>query len=123
MEEAEALADRVGIIDHGKLITEGVPEHLIRAMGSDVIVTRVAGNVAPLHHQLESEAFVTSCNAHELEADLHILQVGVDHGNRRLAQLVEQVHRHGLQILEIEVKRPSLADVFLKHTGHTLRDS
>jgi ABC-2 type transport system ATP-binding protein len=123
MEEAEALADRVGIIDHGKLITEGVPEQLIRGMGSDVIVMRVAGNVAPLHNQLESEAFVTSCNAHTAEADLHILQVGVDHGNRRLAQLVEQAHSHSLQILEIEVKRPSLADVFLKHTGHTLRDS
>ena len=50
------------------------------------------------------------------------LEVGVDSGSRRLAEVVAQASGNGFMIEDVSVARPSLGDVFLKHTGRALRD-
>jgi ABC-2 type transport system ATP-binding protein len=117
MDEAEALADRVGIIDHGRLVVEGAPRELIDQMGADTI--SVSG-------QSDSESFVTELKAlpfvQTLTAADGFIQIGVDFGNRRLAEVVSLANNNGFTIEDISVAKPSLGDVFLKYTGRQLRD-
>jgi ABC-2 type transport system ATP-binding protein len=117
MEEAEALADRVGIIDHGKLVIEGTPRELVDQMGADSISITGRGNQDKFRQKLNDLACVETVN---LTADL--IQVGVDHGNRRLAEIVALAAASGFDINDISVAKPSLGDVFLKYTGRKLRD-
>jgi ABC-2 type transport system ATP-binding protein len=117
MEEAEALADTVGIIDHGELIIEGSPQELIDEMGADVIRIAGSGDTADVVPRLEELPYVQGVNA-----NAGYLQIGVDHGNRRLADIVTAVNQDSFQIEDISVAKPTLGDVFLKHTGRQLRD-
>ena len=132
MDEAEELADRVGIIDQGQLVVEGVPDVLARGMGADVIALHGVGATDTLLARLQALPFVQQVkqvlanDGAVLEAHgdgaPHILQVGVDEGDRRLAEVVTLAASSDFQIRSVQVARPSLADVFLAHTGHALRD-
>jgi ABC-2 type transport system ATP-binding protein len=117
MEEAEALADRVGILDHGQIVVEGTPRELINQMGADNVQIIGQGNRDAFAEQIKALPFVESFHA----AD-GILQIGVDAGNRRLVEIVTTANQSGFSIEDISVARPSLGDVFLKYTGRQLRD-
>ena len=117
MDEAESVADSVGIMDHGKIIAEGTPAELIERMGSDRIRITGNGDIEELSRSIEELSFVES-----LDTISNVLQVGVDSGNRRLALVVEKAFECGYKIEDISVSKPSLEDVFLKHTGRQLRD-
>lgn len=133
MEEAEALADRVGILDHGRLVVEGTPTELVRALGSDMVQVSGVGAIGGLLERLRLLPFVQKItqlsapgeppsSATAAGASPFRLQVGVDNGDRRLAQIVTTAAAAGVHIHEISVARPSMGDVFLAHTGHALRD-
>lgn len=117
MEEAEALADRVGIMDHGQIVVEGSPRELINQMGADNVQISGQGNQEAFGNRIKALPFVESFHASD-----GILQIGVDAGNRRLVEIVETANKSGFSIEDISVARPSLGDVFLKHTGRQLRD-
>jgi ABC-2 type transport system ATP-binding protein len=123
MEEAEALADTVGIIDHGRMVVEGTPTELALALGADLI--RVVGNGqgedddAALIEQLRTLGFVDQIRYDRTD---RMLQISVDSGSRRVAEVVSRLAAGGFVIEEVSVTRPSLGDVFLKHTGRALRD-
>jgi ABC-2 type transport system ATP-binding protein len=121
MDEAEALADRVGIIDHGRLLVEGRPAELVAGMGADVLSIRGRGALDPLVPTLQAQPFVQSVLV-EPQGDSALLQVGVDQGNRRLAESISLAQQFGFQIEEVAIARPSLGDVFLKYTGRALRE-
>lgn len=122
MEEAEALSDRVGIIDAGLLVAEGKPGELVRELGADVVSMTGAGDAPRLADGLRALAWVQHVNLRPLEGDGLLLQVGVDNGDRRLVEVVRAAGDASFHIQEISVSRPSLADVFLSHTGRALRD-
>ncbi|MCJ7769075.1 MAG: ATP-binding cassette domain-containing protein [Dehalococcoidales bacterium] len=117
MDEAEALADRVGIIDHGKIVVEGTPGELINQMGSDTIRISGQGDSDTFIRKVETMPFVqatTKTNG--------LIQIGVDSGNQRLAGVVSLATESGFTVEDISVAKPSLGDVFLKYTGRQLRD-
>ena len=117
MEEAEELADIVGIIDHGRLVVEGAPRELTNKMGADTIQIIGNGNGESFTNQLKSTSFVQGVvNTDEL------IQIGVDSGNRRLTEVVSLATQSNFAIEDISVAKPSLGDVFLKYTGRQLRD-
>jgi ABC-2 type transport system ATP-binding protein len=122
MEEAEALADRVGIIDHGTLVAEGPPAELVNQLGADMILVRGRGDLARFAQALAGADFVTQVNQYGLDEGEAQFQIGVDTGERRLVQVIELAQTSGFAIGELSVTKPSLADVFLKYTGHALRD-
>ena len=64
LEEADELAHRVGIIDHGRIVAEGTPAELKRSVGSDVIVARVDGDAAGARPVVEAVPGVRSVEAH-----------------------------------------------------------
>jgi len=117
MDEAEALADRVGIMDHGRIVVEGSPRELIDQMGADNIRILGNGNQDAFCQTSKSLPYVESFNTSD-----GIIQIGVDSGNRRLVEIVETAITSGFVIEDISVAKPGLGDVFLKHTGRQLRD-
>jgi ABC-2 type transport system ATP-binding protein len=118
MDEAEELADAVGIIDRGRLVAEGTPQALIAQMGADTI--RVIG-------QGQRGAFVESVSAlpfvQTVDVGRTVIQIGVDSGSKRLVEIVSQATGNGFAVEDITVAKPSLGDVFLKYTGRWLRDT
>ncbi len=119
MDEAEALAHTVGIIDHGKMITEGTPRSLISGMGADVIRIHGQGEKGHFVELLGMLPFVEQV---QLDEQNGLVQVYVDNGNHRLAEVVQAATGNGYTVDDIAVSQPSLGDVFLRYTGHTLRD-
>ncbi len=130
MEEAETLADRVGIIDDGKLVAEGDPHALVREMGADVITACGHGDPQGFAAALRQEPFVSHIVEHTAEGRPDssdrpgdwCMQVGVDQGDKRLVRLVALAAETNVALADVSVSRPTLADVFLARTGHALRD-
>jgi ABC-2 type transport system ATP-binding protein len=118
MDEAEALADRVSIIDHGRIVVEGPPRELIDQMGADTIRVTGQGDSTGFLERVQSLPFVQTVNVSE-----GFIQIGVDSGNKRLAEVVSLAQSNGFTIEDISVTKPSLGDVFLKYTGRQLRDT
>ncbi|MBC8161966.1 MAG: ATP-binding cassette domain-containing protein [Roseiflexaceae bacterium] len=119
MDEAEQLAGQVGIVDHGRMVAEGTPAQLVAALGSDVISISGQGESTHLVAKLQALPFVDQLN---LSPDARVIQLGVDHGNRRLAEVIAQASGNGFTIDDVAIARPTLGDVFLKLTGRALRD-
>lgn len=117
MDEAEALADRVAIMDHGKIVVEGSPRELIDQMGADNVQIIGKGNRDTFCENAKKFSYVESFHSSD-----GIIQIGVDSGNRRLVEIVETANKSGFVIDDISVAKPSLGDVFLKYTGRQLRD-
>jgi len=117
MEEAEALADTVGIIDHGRKVAEGTPAGLVAELGADLIRISGHGHATHLIEQLRQLPYVDRVSPGE-----RVIEIGVDNGGRRIAEVVAYASGNGFTIEDISVARPSLGDVFLKYTGRALRD-
>jgi ABC-2 type transport system ATP-binding protein len=117
MDEAQLLSDKVGIIDHGKIVAEGSPKELIDQMGADIINIEGQGDIDAYVETLKALPFTEGISSAN-----DLIQVGVDSGNRRLVEVVSAAGESGFRIEDISVAKPSLGDVFLKHTGRQFRD-
>jgi len=117
MDEAEQIADCVGIIDRGHIVVEGTPRELIHQMGADTIRIAGRGSRETFLQAVRALPFVQSVNAGD-----EIIQIGVDSGNRRLVDIVTVATGNRFHVEDISVTKPSLGDVFLKYTGRQLRD-
>ena len=117
MDEAQLLADKVGIIDHGKIVAQGSPDELIEKMGADVIHIEGQGDSGPFVEALRALSFTQAISAAN-----GLIQVGVDSGNRRLVEVISIAGDKGFRIEDVSVAKPSLGDVFLKYTGRQFRD-
>jgi len=120
MDEAETLADRVGIIDGGKIIAEGSCAELKAGMGADVVTVTGEGEVASFMEVLQAQSWITFVSHHPEENNLQIgLQGEAGHSLKPIINLAEQA---GFNLADISISQPSLNDVFLKYTGRRLRD-
>ena len=118
MDEAEHLADTVGIIDHGKLVAEGSPQELIDQMGADTIRVVGEGDRDGFAKGAQALPFVQTVTVGD-----EVIQIGLDSGSRRLVEIVSLATDRDFSIEDISVAKPSLGDVFLKYTGRRLRDT
>jgi ABC-2 type transport system ATP-binding protein len=118
MDEAEYLADQVGIIDYGKLVVEGTPQELIEQMGADTIHITGEGDRDRYLERVQALPFVQSVTAGRT-----VIQIGVDSGSRRLVEVLSEAAGNGFTVEDVSVAKPSLGDVFLKYTGRRLRDT
>jgi ABC-2 type transport system ATP-binding protein len=118
MDEAEHLADQVGIIDHGRIVVEGTPRELTDQMGADVISIVGQGDSDAFIERVRALSFVQAVTTGN-----GVIQIGVDSGNRRLTEVVSLATSSSFIIEDISVAKPSLGDVFLKYTGRRLRDT
>ncbi len=119
MDEAEALASQVGIVDKGRLVAEGTPGDLVATLGADVIRVRGQGEQAHFVAHVARLPFVVRV---ETDAEDAMVLVYVDSGSRRLVEVVGAASGNGFLVEDVTLARPSLGDVFLHHTGRALRD-
>jgi ABC-2 type transport system ATP-binding protein len=118
MEEAERLCDRVGIIDHGRLIAEGTHRELVsRVGGKDRITLSADGSLAAFADQCRSMEGIERVDV--TESTVHILAVD---GRSRLPRVLETATRTGTSVRSVEVDEPDLEAVFLHLTGTALRE-
>jgi ABC-2 type transport system ATP-binding protein len=120
MEEAAHLCDRVGIVDHGKLIALGTPAQLIASLeGEHVVQVSAAGIGAVL--QDADVAALPGVTGHSLEADALRLTVAAPHVT--VPALLQRLARHELALAGLETHHTTLEDVFVHLTGRGLRDA
>jgi len=118
MEEAERLCDRVGIIDHGKLIAEGTRRELVSMVGElDSVALAATGDLAGAAQALASMVCVKKASVTDDGIDLVV-------GGARecLPGLLERAADSGAAVRSVTVTEPDLEAVFLHLTGRALRD-
>ncbi|HUY54591.1 MAG TPA: ATP-binding cassette domain-containing protein [Candidatus Nanopelagicaceae bacterium] len=118
LEEADALCDRLAIMDHGLIVAEGTPDALKRAVAGDVVTLGVKGQGEAALQLLRSQPFVREAS---LDGDL--VRLYVDRGETAAPALLRLLDTAGLELTTLVMSRPSLDDVFLRQTGRSLRES
>jgi ABC-2 type transport system ATP-binding protein len=118
LDEADALCDRVAIIDYGRIVALGTPEELKRAIAGDVVSFRIAGDPQRALEIVKDQDFVR-----EARMDGGSVQLYVDRGEVAMPAILRLLDNQGLQLTAVELHRPSLDDVFLRQTGRSLRET
>jgi len=118
MEEAQALCEQIGIIDHGRLIALGTLEEL-RAMLGEHDIVRLAGRFDP---EAIGAALAKVEGLHPVETGEASLIVSMPEASRRLPQLFAAVEAAGAEIRETTVIQPNLESLFIRLTGRELRE-
>jgi len=117
MDEADNLCDRVGIIDHGKLLILDSTENLKNSIGNDVITLSSSDN-NKLLNRLKSEYWIKNTKQYDTN-----LSLGVKKGEEKIPNIIEIAQSLTVKIKSISVRKPTLDDVFLSYTGRTIRDN
>ena len=117
LEEADALCDRLAIIDGGRIVAEGSPDQLKSEVAGDVVTMAVAGDAAAALELLRKEPYTR-----EGELEHGRVRLIVENGDQALPRILRTLDGAGLSPQTIALSRPSLDDVFLRHTGRSLRD-
>ena len=118
LEEADELAERVGIISHGKIVAEGTPQELKRSIGTDLIVANVEGDPEAARRALEAVSQVerVSVNGSEVTA-------AVEDGPTAVSPVALALNDvDGLRVRDLSLRTPTLDDVFLSATGERISD-
>jgi ABC-2 type transport system ATP-binding protein len=120
LDEADALCDRLGIIDHGQIVSEGTTAELKRQVAGDIITLGLTADTLRTQAEalLRSQSFVR-----ELQADTSSLRITVEHGEGTLPTVLRLLDNAGLHANSVTLARPTLNDVFLRLTGRSLRDN
>ena len=118
LEEADALANRVGIIDHGKIVVEGTPDELKAEVGrsSVEIEPHDAARLADLERALApfGEPMVTRGTS---------ASIRLNEGVGDVAAIVRALDAQGIVVHQLRLREPTLDDVFLEKTGRSLEGS
>jgi ABC-2 type transport system ATP-binding protein len=118
LEEADELADRVGIIRKGLIVAEGTPEELKRSVGTDVIVVRVDSDVDAARAALDALDEVDHTDRHGDE-----LVASVDDGPRSISPVALALAAADVRVRDLSLRRPTLDDVFFSVTGERIADA
>jgi ABC-type multidrug transport system ATPase subunit len=115
MHEAEQLCDRLAILDRGQLVVLDTPDNLKNALQDDVIELEFETPVS------EAEDFYTLSEDLEVNIEDRVVHVHCQQGETMLGELVGSLARKRT-IKRVELRKPTLDDVFLHHTGRSLRE-
>ncbi|MBP2324872.1 ABC-2 type transport system ATP-binding protein [Kibdelosporangium banguiense] len=112
LEEADQLADRVAVLDQGRLVAEGTPDELKRQIPGGHVRFRFAGTV-----QLDAATRVLTGSTPDSES--LVLRVPSDGGVKSVRGLLDRLDEYAIDAEEFTVHMPDLDDVFLALTGHS----
>ena len=119
MDEADRLADRVAIVDHGKLLVVDTPQALKASVGQgDVVEIGVRGNLEDTAVVKDLEALVEHV---QLDAERGVLTVRALDAVRKLPAVLDAVESAGLEAGDVRIRQNTLEDVFIQLTGRSLR--
>lgn len=117
MEEADHLCDRVAIIDRGRIAVLDTPERLKEALGGDAIALSIEGDVEPLLKNLAGIPWVR-----QVGVTGDALTLTVEQGDRHIPALIAAAEDAGVEVVAVNLRKPSLEDVFIQVTGRSIRE-
>ena len=117
LEEADELADRVGIINRGRLMAQGTPTELKRALGNDVIIARIDGDPGVAR---DAVAGLQSISEVETRGGEVIIQVA--NGAAAISRVALALNDSHINVSELVLRTPTLDDVFLSVAGARMED-
>ena len=112
LEEADALADRVGIISQGRLMAEGTPAELKRSLGNDVIVVQVDGQTDAARAAVENLEGVVDVDSSDSEVIIQVVN-----GAAHISDVALALNERNVDVRELTLRTPTLDDVFLSVAG------
>jgi len=117
LEEADALCDRIAIIDHGKIVVIGTPEELKNSLGGDIITLSIQQNVdiTNLMKKIEHVKEVKK------ENNSYIIKTG--NGEVTAPLIIEALRKEGYVVTKLSLTKPTLNEVYLHYTGKSMRDT
>jgi ABC-2 type transport system ATP-binding protein len=114
LEEADQLADRIAIIDHGKIVREGTPRDLKAQVGAPTLLITVAAQLIETATQVLKEFGDMRPTAEGT------LGVGLNAGVEAVTDVIRRLDESGIRVQHLELNEPSLDDVFAEATGYRL---
>ena len=118
LEEADALSDRIAIIDHGKIVALGSPDELKRQVAGDVVVVGTDHASDRVLELLKGQSYVREATSGD-----GVVRLYVDRGETAMPQIIRVLDSAGIPLASLSLNRPSLDDVFLRQTGRSLREA
>ena len=117
MDEADLLSDQIALIDKGTIIAHGTPEDLKNGLGNDLIYLETSDNAA-------SQQILTGLpGIREMSwVDGKLMIISELDGTRLLPEIMKDLGEHAISVLAINLKKPSMDDVFIHYTGTEMRD-
>ena len=120
LDEADRLASRLAIVDHGKVVATGSPDELKAELRGDAIVVELSDTAADEH----AVAVLTGVpGIRESLVDGRALRARVDRGASAVPAVLSALDGAGIGVASVTISRPSLDDVYLRHTGRAFRQT
>ena len=119
LEEADALCDRVLIIDGGRIVAEGAPDELRRRTGGDSVTLTLCDDESA---RRAATLLATVAGVGRAEASEREVRLETAEAHKTLERLLGTLTQSGIELAGVEVRRPTLDDAFLELTGRALRD-
>jgi ABC-2 type transport system ATP-binding protein len=127
LDEADTMAERVLIIDHGRIIAAGTPDRLKADLAGDLVTLTAsdevdAGRIATIAERAVATHGSGAGGEPAATVDGPTVRLRVADGDALLPALLRHVDRNGIEVVRAHVRRPTLDDVFLHLTGRSLRE-
>jgi len=116
MEEADYLCNRVAIIDHGKILAIGMPSKLKKLVGEDMISLSTYDNMK-LKKVMAKMKWIRNMKLHD-----NFLDIYTESGEKRIPIIIREAESNGIEVKSVNLRKPTLEDVFLHYTGKTIRE-
>jgi len=117
LEEADALCDRIAIIDHGKIIVTGTPSELKEGLGGDIITIGIKENADV------SEIIRGVKNVKEVKNEDGVYRIKAEAGEVTAPLIIEALRKKGYTVTKLSLTEPTLDEVYLEYTGKAIRDT
>ncbi|MCW4045729.1 MAG: ATP-binding cassette domain-containing protein [Candidatus Bathyarchaeota archaeon] len=117
LEEADALCDRIAIIDHGKIVVVGTPDELKESLGGDIITLSIKQDVdiTGLVKKIE--------RVKEVKKENGMYVVKSESGEVTAPLIIEALRKEGHVVTKLSLTKPTLNEVYLQYTGKSMRDA
>jgi ABC-2 type transport system ATP-binding protein len=117
LEEADALCDRIAIIDHGRIVVTGTPSELKDSLGGDIITISIKEN-ADVNEIIRSIEQVK-----EVKNENGSYRIKAESGEVTAPLIIEALRKKGYTVTRLSLTEPTLNEVYLEYTGRAMRDT